>query len=78
MIRPDETFYRLLEKPLSQLATPDKSAIPGKPGTAANKPPATAKPPVPAAKPAPAPTKPAVKPDAPPAKSKPASSAGTR
>ncbi len=84
MIRPDETFYRLLDQPVPQYSTtPDKAAAPSgksppaaarKPPAAARKPPAAAtKPPAPAEKPAvPAPPKPAAKPVAPPAKPKPA------
>ncbi|MDS4057615.1 MAG: cell division protein FtsB [Candidatus Contendobacter sp.] len=65
MIRPDETFYRLLEKPLSPQATPNKPTPPAKPPAPTAKPPApAAKPPAPAAKP-PAPT---AKPPAPAAK----------
>lgn len=59
MVRPDETFYRLLDKPLPPVATPNpspsptKSAPPAKLAT-----PATAKPPAPARPPAPAAARP--------------------
>ena len=52
MIRPDETFYRLLEKPLSPAATPNPSTPPAKPAPSAKPPALAAKPPTPAAKPA--------------------------
>ncbi len=71
MIRPDETFYRLLEQPLPQPATPlipHKAA--GKSATSARKPPVTVKSLAPKAKPAS--PNPATKPSAPPAKPKPA------
>lgn len=55
MIRPDETFYRLLEKPLSQLATPNKSTPPAKPAPVAKPPIRVVKPASPAKSPAPAP-----------------------
>jgi cell division protein FtsB len=52
MIRPDETFYRLLEKPLSQPTTREKStALPVNPGLSVKPPAPAAKPPAPAAKP---------------------------
>lgn len=43
MTRPDETFYRLLDRPLSPSATPNKLAPPGKPGALPRKSPATVK-----------------------------------
>ncbi len=70
MIRPDETFYRLLEQPLPPPAI-HKAAPPGKPGALIQKPPA------PPAKPVPTPTKPTIKPAAPPPKPKPAPNTGT-
>lgn len=74
LIRPDETFYRLLEQPLPQPVTPlipHKAAPPGKSATSARKPPTAVKPLAPATKPSPAPAKPAAKPSAPPVKPKP-------
>ena len=70
MIRPDETFYRLLEKPLSPAVTPNPSTPPAKPAPSAKPPALAAKPPTPAAKPAlPAkPRAPAAKPSIPAAK----------
>ncbi len=73
MIRPDDTFYRLLEQPLPQPVTPlipHKAAPPGKSATPARKPPVTVKSLAPKAKPAS--PNPATKPSAPPAKPKPA------
>ncbi|MFO1420869.1 MAG: cell division protein FtsB [Candidatus Competibacteraceae bacterium] len=77
MIRPDETFYRLLEKPLSPEATPPKKPTPpakpsalAKPPKPAAQPPAPAKPPTSAAQP-PAPTKPPTPAAQPPAPVKP-------
>lgn len=75
MIRPDETFYRLLEQPLPQPAAPlipGKAAPPGKSATPARKPPVAVKPVAPAAKPSPTPARPTIKPSAPPAKPRPA------
>lgn len=77
MIRPDETFYRLLEKPLSQPATPHISTPPSKSALSAKPPAPAAKPSVPAAKlvspikPSPQSAKPGalVKPSVPAAKS---------
>lgn len=43
MTRPDETFYRLLDRPLSPSATSNKLAPPGKPGALPRKSPATVK-----------------------------------
>lgn len=57
MIRPDETFYRLLEKPLLPVVTPHKSTPPTKPAPSAKPPALAAKPPTSAAKPV-LPTKP--------------------
>lgn len=74
LIRPDETFYRLLEQPLPQPVAPlipHKAAPPGKSATPAQKPPVAVKPLAPATKPSPAPARPAAKPSAPPAKLKP-------
>ena len=77
MIRPDETFYRLLEKPVAPAATPNKSTPPPKSALSAKSPVLPAKPSVPAAKlvsptkPSPQPAKPRVlvKPSVPAAKS---------
>ena len=69
MIRPDETFYRLLEKNLSQPAAPHTSTLPPKSALPPKPPAPAAKPLTPAAKPSP-PTNPSfqtAKP-APPAK----------
>ena len=55
MVRPDETFYRLLEKPLSQPATPKESTPPTKPAPVAKSPMQAIKPASPAKSPAPAP-----------------------
>ena len=53
MIRPDETFYRLLDKPLSPAMTaPHKSTPPAKPTPSVNPPAPAARPRTPAAKPA--------------------------
>ena len=74
LIRPDETFYRLLEQPLPQPVTPlipHKAAPLGKSATSARKPPVTVKPLAPKAKPAPALSKPTAKPSVPPVKPKP-------
>ncbi|MDG4549470.1 MAG: septum formation initiator family protein [Candidatus Contendobacter sp.] len=75
MIRPDETFYRFLDKPLPPAATPPHKPTPAAtPPASAAKPMAPAKPPTPAAKPmAPAkPPTPAAKPPAPAARPAPA------
>jgi cell division protein FtsB len=67
MVRPDETFYRLLDKPLSPAATPNKPTPSAKSAPSA-KPPVSAAPlPTPAVKPAPTdkPPAPAAKPASP-------------
>lgn len=75
MIRPDETFYRLLEQPLPHdPLTSDKAAPSGKPATLAHKPPAAGKSHVSAAKSSgssvKSTAKPATKPAKPPTKPK--------
>ena len=70
MIRPDETFYRLLEKPVAPAATPNKSAPPPKPLLSAKPPAPAVKPSAPAVKPA-SPTKPSPQPAKPGALVKP-------